>query len=152
MLIAAALAVFLGPNAPIGHGSVLPIVEHAAKYMIRVMRKVQMQGIKSIEPNPAAIHHFQQHVSEFMKRMAWSTKCRSWFKNGTIDGPVIALHPGGRIHWFHMLEEPRYEDFIYTHLTPNIFQYLGNGFSTREEEGQDATWYFDSPENLYHRY
>ncbi|KAI9870993.1 MAG: hypothetical protein M1830_003547, partial [Pleopsidium flavum] len=32
---------FLGPNAPIGHGSVLPIVEHSAKYMINMMKKMQ---------------------------------------------------------------------------------------------------------------
>lgn len=37
--------------------------------------------------------------------------CRSWLKNVKVDGPVIALHPGSRVHWFHMLEEPRWEDY-----------------------------------------
>lgn len=103
--------VFLGPNAPIGHGSVLPIVEHSAKYIIRMLHKCQMQGIKSVDAKVEAVKDFEEHIETFMPRTAWSTHCRSWFKNGKIDGPVVALHPGSRIHWFHMLEEPRYEDF-----------------------------------------
>ena len=142
---------FLGPNAPIGHGSVLPIVEHAAKYIINVMKKMQVQGIITIAPTHAAVRDFNIHTTEYMKRTAWSTPCRSWFKNGKTDGPVVALHPGSRIHWFHMLEEPRYEDFEYTYSN-NRFQYLGNGFSTKEAPGLDTTYYFDDPEKGYKSY
>ena len=84
-----------------------------------------------------------------MKRTAWSSHCRSWFKNGTIDGPVVALHPGSRLHWFHMLDRPRFEDYEWTSWTENRFSYLGNGFSTREAEIHDTTYYFDDP---YHGY
>jgi hypothetical protein len=144
--------VFLGPNAPIGHGSVIPIVEHAAKYIINVMKKMQVQGIRSIAPSRAAVRDFNVHVTEYMKRTAWSTPCRSWFKNSKINGPVVALHPGSRIHWFHMLDEPRYEDFEFTYETKNRFQYLGNGFSSRESDGLDTAWCFDDPESGYKNY
>jgi hypothetical protein len=146
------LLVYLGPNAPIGHGSVLPILEHATKYMINVMKKVQSQGIKSISPKPAAVRDFNIHVPKFLTRTAWATNCRSWFKNGTIDGPIVALHPGSRIHWFHMLDDPRYEDFDFTYFTENRFQYLGNGFSTKEAPENDIAWYFDDPEEGYRSY
>ena len=43
------LPVFLGPNAPVGHGSVLPIVEHAAKYILQMIYKSQTEDIKSVE-------------------------------------------------------------------------------------------------------
>ncbi|KAK7902698.1 hypothetical protein LTR67_002344 [Exophiala xenobiotica] len=142
---------FLGPNAPIGHGSVLPILEHAAKYMINVMKKAQSQGIKSLVPKSEAVRDFNTHVPVFLERTAWATGCRSWFKNGTVDGPIVALHPGSRIHWFHMLDEPRYEDYEYKYFTDNRFQYLGNGFSTKEEE-EDVAYYFDDPEAGYHGY
>lgn len=51
-----------------------------------------------------------------------------------------------------MLERPKFEDFNYTYDTNNRFQYLGNGFSTREEKGQDQTWYLDDvePKFLYY--
>jgi hypothetical protein len=144
--------VFLGPNAPIGHGSVVPILEHAAKYMINVLKKAQSQNIKSLAPSPTVVAEFNQHIPIFMPRTAWATGCRSWFKNGTIDGPIVALHPGSRIHWFHMLDEPRYEDYEIEYLSQNRFKYLGNGFSTRERPECDVAWYFDNPEAGYKPY
>ncbi|KAH8901422.1 cyclohexanone monooxygenase [Thozetella sp. PMI_491] len=143
---------FLGPNAPVGHGSVLPIIEHTTKYIINLMKKMQTQGIKSVVPLPEAAAEFSEHITEFMKRTAWATPCRSWFKNGTIDGPIIALHPGSRIHWFHTMDNIRYEDYEINYLTKNRFQYLGNGFSVKEEPGADTTWYLDAPEGGYNSY
>ncbi|OAL44229.1 cyclohexanone monooxygenase [Pyrenochaeta sp. DS3sAY3a] len=143
---------YLGPNAPVGHGSVLPIIEHVTKYLINFMKKIQTQHIKAVAPKEKAITEFVTHTTEFMKRTAWATHCRSWFKNGTIDGPIWALHPGSRIHWFHMLTEPRYEDWEFTYKSTNRFQYLGNGFSTKELPGQDTTRYFDFPEEGYKDY
>jgi hypothetical protein len=120
--------------------------------MINVMKKVQSQGIKSIAPKSAAVKDFNTHIPIFMERTAWATNCRSWFKNGTIDGPIVALHPGSRIHWFHMLDDPRYEDYEFTYPTENRFQYLGNGFSTKEAKGRDIAWYFDDSEEGYRAY
>jgi hypothetical protein len=119
--------------------------------MINVMKKSQSQSIKSLVPRSEAVVDFNTHVPIFLERTAWATGCRSWFKNGTVDGPIVALHPGSRIHWFHMLDEPRYEDYEYKYLTDNRFQYLGNGFSTKEDE-EDVAYYFDNPEAGYHSY
>jgi len=83
-----------------------------------------------------------------MSRTAWSGSCVSWFKGGKKDGPVTALHPGSRIHWFHMLGSPRWEDFEWKGEGRNRFVYLGNGFSTREIEEADQTWYLDDPDAL----
>ncbi len=140
---------FLGPNAPIGHGSVLTITEHMAKYMVKLIRKCQTQGIKAVAPKQEAVDDFLRHVQSFMPRTAWSANCRSWFKNGRATGPVTALHPGSRIHWFHMLQDFRGEDFDYVRWTQNRFAYLGNGFSTRELPGNDQTWYLDHPDDLF---
>ena len=140
------ITVYLGPSAPIGHGSVLPIVEHATKYILHMIHKCQTQDIKSVTVTQEAVDDFNEHVEVFMKRTAWSSRCRSWFKNGTVDGPIVALHPGSRVHWFHMLNEPRYEDYIWRRFSANRFSYLGNGFSTKEGDGKDTAFYFDNPE------
>ena len=119
-----------------------------AKYVTRIIRKCQIEGIKAISPSHAAVNEFCQHVDAFMPRTAWAGSCRSWFKNGEKDGPVTALHPGSRIHWFHMLEQFRGEDFEYVYESSNRFWYLGNGMSTREQPGRDSTWYLDRPNKL----
>jgi hypothetical protein len=86
-----------------------------------------------------------------MPRTAWAGSCRSWFKNGEEDGPVTALHPGSRIHFFHMLGEFRGEDWEYGYVDEaqgNRFWYLGDGTSSMEGEGRDGTWYLDEPDEL----
>ena len=139
--------VFLGPNAPIGHGSVLTLTEHIAKYITKIIKKCQTEGIKAIAPSQGAVDDYFEHVSAFMPRTAWAAEGRSWFKNGRSDGPVTALHPGSRIHFFHTLENVRGEDWEYTYDNPkqNRFAYLGNGFSTKELDPKgDPTWYLDA--------
>jgi hypothetical protein len=146
------LIVFLGPNAPVGHGSILPIIEHTTKYVINFLKKMQTQDICSVMPSQAATEEYDIHVATFMQRTAWATPCRSWFKNGTVDGPITALHPGSRIHWFHMLSDIRFEDWEFGYRSANRFRYLGNGFSTREGPGRDTTGYFECPEEGYRCY
>lgn len=68
--------------------------------------------------------------------------------SGKEDGPVLS-HPGSRLHWFHMLLEPRWEDFKWTGRDSNRFAYLGNGFTTMEGEGRDLAWYMEDPDKGY---
>jgi len=111
--------------------------------------KCQLEHYLSVRPSPAAVADFSEHIAEFMPRTAWAGTCSSWFKSGKVTGPVTALHPGSRIHWFHMLENPRWEDMEWKGEERNRFAYLGNGFSTREGEGKDASWYLDEPDGSY---
>lgn len=143
------MIVFLGPSAPIGHGSVFTITEHIAKYLTRIIKKCQTEDIKAISPSKVATDDLFEHTQAFMPRTAWVGNCAFWFKNGTVDGPVIALHPGSRIHFFHMLEGFRGEDWDYVYLSSrNRFTYLGNGMSTREDGKQDSTWYLNDPDTI----
>lgn len=143
---------FLGPNAPIGHGSVFTLSEHIAKYIVRILKKCQTERIRSIAPTKGAVDDFNEHIKHFMPRTAWGAPGRSWFKAGKEEGPVVALHPGSRVHFFHMLEGFRGEDFEYVYDCEvatgngkqNRFSYLGNGFSVRElDQTFDSTWYLD---------
>jgi len=139
---------FLGPNAPIGHGSVFTLTEHIAKYITGVIKKCQAEGIKAIAPSQAAVEDYFEHITAFMPRTTWAATGRSWFKNNSETGPVTALHPGSRIHFFHMLERFRGEDweYVYFGAKKNRFAYLGNGFSTKELDPiVDSTWYLDAP-------
>lgn len=137
---------FLGPNGPIGHGSVFTLSEHIAKYIVRLVKKCQAEHIRALAPRAAAVADYNEHIAAFMPRTAWAAPGRSWFKMGRAEGPVVALHPGSRVHFFHMLETVRAEDYDYVYDGPgrNRFAYLGNGFSVRElEGGGDSSWYLD---------
>lgn len=57
------------------------------------------------------------------------------------------VHPGSRIHWFHMLTAPRWEDWNWVARNANRFTYLGNGSSSWEEEGRDRAWYLNAEEH-----
>ncbi|KAL4783776.1 FAD/NAD(P)-binding domain-containing protein [Aspergillus varians] len=135
-----------GPNSPTSHGSFLPTLEWYARYMFLVINKVQTDNIKSFEPKEGAIKDLYNHTHELMKRLAWSSSCRSWFKNGKEMGPVTAVYPGSRLHFFEMLKNVRWEDFDLTYKTENRYQFMGNGFTQLEcsTEG-DPVWYFDDP-------
>ena len=139
---------FLGPNAPVGHGSAIPIIEHLTKYMLKMVHKAQMERYKSFTPKAEAIREFLEHADTFLPRIAWASKCRSWFKNGKETGPV-GLYPGSRLHWFHILKEVRFEDWEWSSCDKNRWAFCGNGFSVTEGEGRDLTWYFDQPEKEY---
>lgn len=136
---------FLGPNGPIGHGSVFTLSEHISKYITGIIQKCQTQGIKAITPSQAAVDDYFEHISTFMPRTAWAASGgRSWFTGGQANAAVTALHPGSRIHFFHMLEKFRGEDweYVYEGAKQNRFSYLGNGFSTKELDPKvDSTWY-----------
>ncbi|KAM0747815.1 putative flavin-binding monooxygenase [Meredithblackwellia eburnea MCA 4105] len=160
--------VFNGPNAPVGAGSLIPGTEAQGEYMIKAsssisnnsfplsdksnqpsppcsstqaIQKFQRQDIKSMEPNREKTLKFVEHTDAWMPRSVWSTGCRSWYKNGKVNGRVTALWPGTGLHYIDSLSEPRWEDFDYTYAdSTNPYSFLGDGFTHIEHTGEDRTW------------
>lgn len=129
----------LGPYSA-ANGSLLPVIEFGAHYMLKIVEKCQLELIKAISPKVKATKDFQEHSDLLLKRMVWNQPCRSWYKGGTVDG-LPRMYPGSRAHFVQIMQ-PRYEDFELTYEKDNEFFFMGNGFSTREIDGSDATWYF----------
>jgi len=100
--------VMLGPFGPYGHGSVIPAIEVITRYIEKVVKKMQFEDVKSFEPKQEAVDDFKQYRELFLKRTVWDSPCRSWFKGGKIDGPIM-MWPGNRLHFFKVLENPRWE-------------------------------------------
>ncbi|KAJ0158537.1 putative sterigmatocystin biosynthesis monooxygenase stcW [Colletotrichum tanaceti] len=125
---------FLGPNAPIAQGDVFTLSEHIANYIATAIRKCQTQGIRSIAPSEAAVDDYFEHITAFMPRTVFAGGCRSWYKQGEVNGPVTGLYPGSRTHFIQLLEHFRGEDWDYTYenARQNRFAYLGNGFTAPE--------------------
>ncbi|KAJ6143406.1 monooxygenase [Penicillium samsonianum] len=135
-----------GPNCPSSHSSILPIMEWYTRYIFQMIEKMQTENIKSFEVKEDAVKDLYDHTHELMKRLVWSSPCRSWFKNGKIHGPVTAIYPGSRLHFFEMLKNVRWEDYKLEYKGANRFQFMGNGFTHCESSVEgDPVWYFDDP-------
>ncbi|CAK7199298.1 hypothetical protein SEUCBS139899_001974 [Sporothrix eucalyptigena] len=136
-----------GPNSPASHSSLLPILDWYTRYTFQMIDKVQTDNIKSFAPKPKAVHDLYNHTHELMKRLVWSSACRSWFKNGKTHGPVTAIYPGSRLHFFEVLKNVRWEDYELEYGgNGNCFQFMGNGYTQVEADPNgDPVWYFDDP-------
>ncbi|KAL9086276.1 MAG: hypothetical protein Q9165_007191 [Trypethelium subeluteriae] len=131
---------FCGPYGALGHGSFMPLIERSTRYMFDIISKVQVENIKSLTPRLKVAQQFRQHADLFLKRTAWTSSCRSWFKQGKTDGQA-AIYPGSRLHFMELLKQPRYEDFDIEYCDENQFAFMGNGFEVREFDGRDITNY-----------
>lgn len=92
-------------------------------------------------------HALWVYLSDLDCDSVWTSGCRSWYNQGREGGKVTAQYPGSLVHWRKLLERPRYEDFEITYRSRNRFQFLGNGFTREEVDGEDLSWYLD-PEYL----
>ena len=135
-----------GPYGPLGHGSFLPIIEHLTKHFLTITKSIQTENIKSLTPRLSVAEAFMEHADLYLKRTAWTSGCSSWFKQGKIDGP-LAIFPGTRLVYFDLLAEPRYQDYDIEYQSGNPFGFLGNGFSTKEYDGSDLSYYLGTEEN-----
>jgi hypothetical protein len=124
----------------------LPIIELLHRHFLTIVKKMQSENIKSLTPRREVCEAFKEHADLFLKRTAWTSGCSSWFKQGKVDGP-LAMWPGSRLTYFELLEKPRYEDYKIDYQSNNPFSFLGNGFSTKEYDGSDLSYYLGTEEN-----
>ncbi|ETN43153.1 uncharacterized protein HMPREF1541_02311 [Cyphellophora europaea CBS 101466] len=134
--------IFTGPNATVGHGSLIFSLEWAADWMIKWMRKMLAEDIASVAPRQDVVDEFVRYGDEIMKRFTWTSNCRSWYKNNRIDGRVTATFAGSALLFQKMIENPRPEDFEIRYRSRNRFRFMGNGFTDYElDDDADLSWY-----------
>lgn len=89
-----------------------------------------------MEVTEEVVDDFIDFKDQYMKQTVWQQDWRSWYKGNTADGKIVALWPGGTIHYVKALENVRYEDFKVRYFG-NRFDYFGNGM-TKIEMTPDA--------------
>ncbi|KIW84799.1 hypothetical protein Z517_00187 [Fonsecaea pedrosoi CBS 271.37] len=134
-----------GPNSPTANGALIPCFEFCLRFAYNAAEKLMTENIKSITPKQEAVDDFQEHKDSVMKDLVWTSSCRSWYKNGTIDGTVWGPWPGSAVHFLELITTPRWEDFNFKYRSSNRFEFLGRGRTARELEGGDLAWYLDQP-------
>ena len=136
--------IYIGPHSPVGHGSLLPGIERVTLYISDLIHKLQSQNYAYLQLKAGVAEAYQFQMLAWLDKTVWGDKCRSGFKNGTIDGRLTAFHGGGRLQYFELLRTRRYEDFewISRCKEPELaFAWLGNGFLPQElaDNGGDNT-------------
>ncbi|KAJ6005153.1 FAD/NAD(P)-binding domain-containing protein [Penicillium sp. IBT 35674x] len=116
----------VGPGATWSNGTLLPGIETTVEYSIKMIRKMQTEGIKSLAVKQEAVDDIYAHFDEFHKTTVWKEACRSWFKDGKIRNRIY-LWPGPTVHFLKTIKEPRFEDYDATYRYENRFAFLGNG-------------------------
>ncbi len=134
----------MGPNAVVGHGSLMEALNWTGDYFIQWIRKIATENIKSIVPKRSAVEAFCRYGDKIHEKLVWTGECVSWYKNGKKDGRVTALFGGSAVLYKRLIEQIRAEDFEIEYWSSNPFSFLGNGFTAEEFDGEsDLSWYIE---------
>lgn len=137
--------IFTGPNATVGHGTLLTSMTWSADWMIKWLRKIATEDIKYIVPTQSATDEFARYGDQIHDTLTWTGGCSSWYKNHRVNGRVTATFPGSALLYRRMIAELRPEDFEIGYREPSGNRFrsiMGNGFTGYElEEGNDLAFY-----------
>lgn len=134
----------LGPRALAAHGSLLEAISWNGDYMVKWLKKMAEEDVKYIVPKTAVVKHLMAYGDELHKTLVWTGGCKSWYKQGTVDGKVTALFAGSGMLYHRLIRQLRPEDFEIVYRSANTWKFLGNGFTAFEfDEASDLSWYIE---------
>lgn len=136
--------IMMGPNAVIGHGSLMEALNWTGDYVCKWIKKIAEEDIKSVVPKRETVEAFVRYGDEIHKHLVWTGSCVSWYKNGRVDGRVTALFGGSALLYKRLISDIRAEDFNIEYRSSNPFRFMGNGFTAREfDDEADLSWYIE---------
>ncbi|OJJ04826.1 hypothetical protein ASPVEDRAFT_31261 [Aspergillus versicolor CBS 583.65] len=123
----------LGPNAALGEGNLLLLIENEIDYITRCIEKMQRDNIRAMDVQKKAVTQFRRHCDQYFSRTVFGMECRSWYKGGELNGRVMALWPGSSLHAMKALSSPRWEDYTYEYVNDNPNGWIGDGWAEDEK-------------------
>lgn len=143
------LFMMLGPNSAIGSGSLTMMIESTGDYIVKCVRKIQRDNIRSMAVRPRRVRDFTQYVDAYFAGTVFVEECRSWYRSEK-EGRITGLWPGSTNHCIEALRSPRWEDFEYEYVGEgegegkeevNRMAWLGDGWSQKQRDGVDLAFY-----------
>ncbi|KZO91462.1 FAD/NAD(P)-binding domain-containing protein [Calocera viscosa TUFC12733] len=138
-----------GPNCCGANGSAVPVIEQCGEYMIKFIKKLQTQDVKSFVVKEEILEEFVAQKDALMPKTVFTQPCSSWYKQGKPDGPVTGTWPGSTLHFLDVIREPRWEDYEWEYLNTTRFSYFGDGLSETEHAGRHRSQYLVDRLNKY---
>lgn len=137
--------IMMGPNAVVGHGSLMEALNWTGDYSCKWIKKIAIENIKYVIPKRSAVEAFVRYGDQIHKTLVWTGNCVSWYKKGRVDGRVTALFGGSALVYQRLISEIRAEDFEIEYRSPNPFRFIGNGFMAEEfDDKSDLSFYIEN--------
>ncbi|KAK5079114.1 hypothetical protein LTR64_002465 [Lithohypha guttulata] len=124
-----------GPRGALCNGTVLPSFESQIEYGIKMAKKMQSDRIKAMDVKENITNMLNRHVDQWHKGGVWSSDCKSWYKNNTVNGKIMCWG-GSSLHYVKTIKTPRWEHFDITYMEDDPWAFLGSG-RTKGEVDQD---------------
>lgn len=81
-----------GPSFPVLAGSVTASLTAVTDLAIAMVRKIQVENIRSISPRQDVVSEFAEHTQTMLHGTVWEDECNSWYTRS--DGRITAVWPG----------------------------------------------------------
>lgn len=126
------------------------MIESEGDYIIKCIRKMQKENIRSMEVKSRMVENFTQFTKSYFKRTVYMDECKSWYKvKHGAEERITGLWPGSSLHAIETFRSPRWEDFDYVYddeeegQEGNRLAWLGNGWSSAQvdDDGGDLAFY-----------
>lgn len=121
---------FTRPNATVGHGSLIFLLDWSAEWTIRWIQKMAYEDIASVAPKQDVVDKFVGYGDQIHKTLTSTGGYRSWYKANRVKGIVTATFPGSAVFYKKLVNgRLRPEDFEIKYRNANRWRFLGNGFT-----------------------
>jgi len=68
----------LGPNGGIGEGSLTIMIESMGDYVVKAVRKLQKENLKSMVVKQERVRDFLEYADKYFEGTVYAEECRSW--------------------------------------------------------------------------
>ncbi|KIW17912.1 hypothetical protein PV08_05107 [Exophiala spinifera] len=134
----------VGPGSGVASGSLTKIIESVGDYVIKCIRKLQKEDIRSMQISSRAIHSWVKFTKSYFEKTVFLDDCHTWYRK---NNRVVGLWPGSTVHAVEALRSPRWEDFEYDYgengVNDRLLRWLGNGWSDLQLTGGDISFYIE---------
>ncbi|MGP4845209.1 flavin-containing monooxygenase [Marinobacter sp. 1Y8] len=86
------LFITFGPNSGPGHNSALVYMESQIEYLVKAIKMMKSEGIKSLEVRKDVQRRHNLDIQKRLAKTNWNSGCRSWYL--TDDGFNATMFPG----------------------------------------------------------
>ena len=81
----------VGPNAGLGHNSIIFMIEAQVDYILKCMENTRLRYADYLDVKPEAQAAFNQEMAKGLENTVWTTGCTSWYQQS--DGKNFAVWP-----------------------------------------------------------
>lgn len=107
------LFILLGPNARLGHSSVIIMLEAQLKYLVEALLYIDKHGSKSVMIKESVNNQYNQWIQNRLKQTVWfAGGCKSWYQDAR--GNVTTIWPDFTWKFERMMSRFDAENYVLT--------------------------------------